>query len=127
MRAPEDRTREGARRLERKPADEALTAFGSEFTRPPSLIVVDCSAQAGVDPLASFADEPRAPQAAPQAERAREPRRMLRPRRRNVGPRRATQAVALVMLASSHAGASATCSSALAPSIPSKMYSVPFG
>ena len=99
MRAPEDRTREGARRLERKPADEALTAFGSEFTRPPSLIVIDCSAQAGVDPLTSFAIEPRVPQAAPQAERAREPQRLVRTRRRNVGRRRATQAAGLVVLA----------------------------
>ena len=99
MRAPEDRTREGARRLDHEAADEGLTAFESEFRSPPSLIVIDCSALAGVDPLASFAVEPGAPQAAPQAERAREPQRLVRTRRRNVGPRRAMQAVGLVVLA----------------------------
>jgi len=99
VRAPEDRTREGARRLDHEAAEGGLTAFESEFTSPPSLIVIDCSAQAGVDPLASFALEPAAPQVASQAERANEPQRLVRTRRRNVGQRRATQAAGLVLLA----------------------------
>ena len=95
MRAPEDRTREGARRPDQEAVGEGLTAFESERKSLPSLIVIDCSAQAGADPLGSFAVEPGAPQVA----RAPVPQRLLIPRRRNVGPQRAMQALGLVVLA----------------------------
>ena len=95
MRAPEDRTREAARKLEQEAVDKGLTAFESERKSLPSLTVIDCSAQAGADPLASFAVEP----GAPQVERARVPQRLVIPRRRNVGPQRAMQALGLVVLA----------------------------